>query len=331
MIEFSNLWAFTLVLVPVLVALLVPAHKQRQDSLQVPYFHRLVKLSGEQPASGATILRRKRFQTVLLWLAWLCLVTAAAKPEWVGEPIVVDKSARDLMIAADLSGSMEVRDFTTQDGEKINRLQAIKKVLKEFAQRREGDRLGLIVFGDAAYLQAPFTTDRDTWLTLLSETEIAMAGASTMIGDAIGLAISTFEGSDSKNRVLIVLTDGNDTGSKVPPIDAARVAAAHGVKIYTIAIGDPETVGEEALDIKTLTEISTVTGGAYFEALDRESLSRAYLEIEAMEPELFESLSFRPRQSLFHIPLTAIAVLYLLAMPVMAIAGDIQRRKVIDV
>ncbi|ARN75761.1 vWA domain-containing protein [Oceanicoccus sagamiensis] len=331
MIEFANLWAFVLLLLPLAVGLLLPAHKQSQDSLQVPYFDLLVKISGEKPASGATIMRRKRVQLVLLWLAWLCLVTAAAKPEWVGQPVQIDKSARDLMIAADLSGSMEVKDFTTSAGEKINRLDAVKRVLAEFAQRRAGDRLGLIVFGDAAYLQAPFTSDKETWLTLLSETEIAMAGPSTMMGDAIGLAISSFKGSDTKNKVLIVLTDGNDTGSRVPPVDAARVAKAHEVKIYTIAIGDPETVGEDAMDIDTLKEISNITGGAYFEALDRSALEDAYRQIEAMEPELYESLSFRPRQSIFHYPLAAIAILYAVSLPLMALSGSMQRRKVINV
>lgn len=331
MVEFANLWAFSLLLLPVLVALLAPAHKQSQDSLQVPYFDLLVQLSGQQPESGATVKSRKITQLILLWLAWLCLVVAAAKPEWVGEPIEIDKSARDLMVAVDLSGSMEVKDFSTDGGKKIDRLQAVKVVLQDFAQRRENDRLGLIVFGSAAYLQAPFTTDKETWLTLLEETEIAMAGPSTVMGDAIGLAISVFKGSQSDNRVLIVLTDGNDTGSKVPPIDAARVAKAHDVKIYTIAIGDPETVGEDAMDVDTLARISEITGGAYFEALDREALEQAYVAIEAMEPELYESLSFRPRQSLFHYPLIAIAILYLLGLPALVLAGNIQRRKVIHV
>lgn len=242
----------------------------------------------------------------------------------------MEKSARDLMIAADLSGSMEAKDFSTEQGEKINRLEAVKRVLEEFARQREGDRLGLIVFGDAAYLQAPFTTDKDTWLTLLAETEIAMAGPSTVIGDAIGLAISTFEGADTDNRVLIVLTDGNDTGSKVPPIDAARVARAHDVKIYTIAIGDPKTVGEDAMDIETLERVSEITHGAYFEALDREALEQAYKQIEALEPELYESLSYRQRSSLFHYPLAVIAMMYLFALPVLWLRGVFLRERVVD-
>lgn len=331
MIEFANQWAFVLLLFPVLVMVLAPPHKQSKDSLQVPYFDMLVRLSGEQPAEGATIIQRKIIQGVMVWVAWGLLVTAAAKPEWVGEPIEIERSARDLMIAVDLSGSMEAKDFTTAEGETIDRLQAVKLVLEEFAQRREGDRLGLIVFGDAAYLQAPFTTDKDTWLTLLDETAIAMAGPSTAMGDAMGLAISSFEGSDTDSRVLIVLTDGNDTGSMVPPVDAARVARAHEVTVYTIAIGDPETIGENAMDVETLARIADITGGAYYEALDRQALEQAYSEIEALEPELYESLSFRPRSSLFHYPLGAVAAIYLLMLPLLLLWGSFQRRRVVSV
>jgi Ca-activated chloride channel family protein len=330
-LEFVNLWAFTLILLPLFVYLLVPPHKQSKDSLQVPYFDRLVKLSGEKPAEGATVARRGIVQGMMIWIAWGLLVVAAAGPEWVGEPIEINKSARDLMVAVDLSGSMETEDFTTGQGEKINRLVAVKQVLTEFSQRRESDRLGLIVFGSAAYLQAPFTTDKDTWLTLLEETEIAMAGASTAMGDAMGLAISAFENSETDNRVLIVLTDGNDTGSRVPPVDAARVADARDVKIYTVAIGDPETIGEDAMDIDTLKQISEITGGAYFEALDRQALERAYLEIESLEPTLYQSLSYRPRSSLFHYPLAVLAIMYLILLPSWILLSVLRRRRVLHV
>lgn len=327
MLEFVNPWAFALLLAPLLVSKFSPPHKESQASLQVPFFNLLIDLSGETPLKGATILHRQRIQRIMIWLAWLCLVLGAAKPEWVGEPVQINQSARDLMIAVDLSGSMEKRDFSTIDGQQINRLQAVKVVLEEFAQRRQGDRLGLIVFGDGAYLQAPFTTDKATWLTLLRETQIGMAGASTAIGDAIGLAISHFEASDTDNRVLILLTDGNDTVSKLPPIDAARVAHAYRVKIYTIAIGDPQTQGEEAMDVDSLQRVATLSQGAYFEAISREQLEQAYSAIEALEPELYQSLSYRPRSSLFHYPLAVMAVMYLLVLPLLVLANAIKRRR----
>lgn len=319
MIEFTLPWAFALLALPLLVRWLTPPHRESQDSLQVPYFQRLVLLSGETPRSGASVLRRRRIQGIVSILGWCLLVLAAARPEWVGDPINIEKSARDLMLALDLSGSMDARDFRDGDGQEQNRLTAAKGVLEGFAAQREGDRLGLIVFGNAAYLQAPFTDDRETWQTLLEESEVAMAGQSTALGDAIGLAISIFQASDTSNRVLIVLTDGNDTGSRVPPRDAATIAAANDVTIYTVAVGDPATIGEEALDLDTLNAVAKTTGGASFQALDTQALEKAYDEINRLEPAKYDSLSYRPRSSLFHIPLGLFAALYLLALPLFAL------------
>ncbi|WP_439101079.1 VWA domain-containing protein [Congregibacter sp.] len=328
MIEFTLPWAFALLALPLLVRWLTPPHRESQDSLQVPYFQRLVLLSGETPRAGASVLRRRRIQGIVSILGWCLLVLAAARPEWVGEPINIEKSARDLMLALDLSGSMDARDFSDANGQEQNRLTAAKGVLEDFAALREGDRLGLIVFGNAAYLQAPFTDDRETWLTLLEESEVAMAGQSTALGDAIGLAISVFQASDTSNRVLIVLTDGNDTGSRVPPRDAATIAAANDVTIYTVAVGDPATIGEEALDLDTLNAVAESTQGASFQALDTQALEKAYEEINRLEPAKYDSLSYRPRSSLFHIPLGLFAALYLLALPLFALLGLRRQRSV---
>ena len=166
------------------------------------------------------------------------------------------------------------------------------------------------MFGSAPYLQAPFTEDHDTWRTLLLETQIGMAGQSTVFGDAIGLAIHLFEKSDTQNRVLIMLTDGNDTGSKVPPVEAARVASAFDIRIYTIAIGDPASIGEEELDLATLDRVAALTGGATFQAMDEAQLREAYSAIAALEPSLYDSTRFRPRYSLHHIPVALILLYY---------------------
>ena len=311
MYELVYPWALSLLALPLLMPLL-PAYKESRDSVRVPFFDKLVELSKQRPHSGAIILRRDRFQYFLVGFMWVCLVLAAAKPEWVGAPIEQQKSGRDLMIAVDLSGSMETRDFVLPDGEVIDRLQAVKQVLAELANQRAGDRLGLIVFGSASYLQAPFTSDHVVWSKLLAETEIGMAGQSTVFGDAIGLAIKLFKESTSDNRVLIILTDGNDTGSIVPPIDAAKVAAAYNIRIYTIAIGDPASVGEEALDIDTIERVTEITGGQSFEALDQQALQRAYHTIAELEPDLYETISFRPRQSLHWLPLGVALIFYTL-------------------
>lgn len=311
MYELTYPWALSLLVLPLLMRLL-PAYRETRDSVRVPFFDKLVELSEQRPGSGAMILRRDRVQHFLVGFMWLCLVLAAARPEWVGAPVEQQKSGRDLMIAVDLSGSMETRDFVLPDGTTVDRLQAVKQVLAELADQRASDRLGLIVFGSAAYLQTPFTDDHTVWEQLLAETEIGMAGQSTVFGDAIGLAIKLFKESDSDNRVLIILTDGNDTGSTVPPIDAAKVAAAYGIRIYTIAIGDPASADEEALDTATLERVSEVTEGQQFEALDQQELQRAYQTIAELEPELYETISFRPRQSLHWLPISVALIFYTL-------------------
>ena len=312
MLELTYPWLLLTLPLPLLVYLLVPAHRERKSSVQVPFFNRLVELTGAKPSSGAVILKRLKVQKLFLLLSWILIVIALCRPEYVGDPIVREKSARDLMVAVDLSGSMQATDFVNSDGQQVDRLTAVKSVLAEFASQRQHDRLGLIVFGDAPFLQAPFTEDHQAWLTLLNETEIGMAGVSTALGDAIGLSLKLFENSDTDNRVLIVLTDGNDTGSKVPPVEAAKVAAQFDVAIYTIAIGDPATLGEEALDVETLQRIAELTDGAYYQALDRQELQQIYQRIAELEPELYESLSYRPRQSLHQYPLAIVTAVYLL-------------------
>ena len=311
MLELAHPWALLLLPLPILMRLL-PAYKESRDSVRVPFFNKLVELSEQRPDTGAMILRRDRAQRFLVSFMWLCLIVSATKPQWIGPPIEQQKSGRDLMIAVDLSGSMETRDFTLPNGNTVDRLQAVKQVLEDLAKQHASDRLGLIVFGDAAYLQTPFTDDHQVWTQLLAETEIGMAGQSTVFGDAISLAIKLFKENNSDNRVLIVLTDGNDTGSTVPPVDAAKVAAANAIRIYTIAVGDPASAGEEALDMDTIKRVSQVTGGQDFQALDQQALRSAYQTIGELEPELYETVSFRPRQSLHWAPLGLALLLYTL-------------------
>ena len=330
MLEFTQPWAFVALLAPVLIHWLAPPHRESRDSLQVPYFRRLVALSGETPRPGASIRRRLRIQAVASLFGWCLLVVALARPEWVGEPVKLEKTARDLMIALDLSASMDATDFRDTTGAETNRLSVAKDVLEEFVAGREGDRLGLIVFGDGAYLQAPFTDDHGTLLALLDDSIVNMAGPGTALGDAIGLSIAHFRQSKTENRVLIVLTDGNDTGSKVPPLDAAEVAKVEGVTMYTVAVGDPATVGEEALDLETLDAVARITGGGSYEASNREALSETYQRIDALEPASYDSLSYRPRSNMFHIPLAAFALLYVTAMPLFALVARRKRRSIRD-
>ena len=309
MLEFDYPWIFFLLPLPLLVYWLSGAYKERREAVRSPFFEKLAEFTGRKPEAGAVILRSNLLQKILGPLVWLLVLAALARPQWVEDPITKILAARDLMLAVDLSGSMEERDFTDPDGNRIDRLEAVRMVLDGFIERREGDRIGLIVFGNAAYLQAPLTQDHEICRLLLAEARVRMAGPQTMMGDAIGLATKLFAASETEKRVLILLTDGNDTGSKVPPGRAAAIAADHNVTIHTIAIGDPQTTGERALDIETLQEISETAGGRFFRADDREQLEEIYQEIEKLEPDEFESLSYRPTRPLYHWPLGAAAVL----------------------
>lgn len=326
MIEFAYPLLLLAMPLPLLAYWLLPSYRQQKSSVKVPFFKRLVSISGETPSRGAVIAQRMLLQRVLLLFSWVAIVLALAKPEHVGAPVVIEKAGRDLMIAVDLSGSMDERDFIDESGQSIDRLTAVKQVLEEFVIQRESDRLGLIVFGDAPFIQAPFTEDHTAWLSLLNETATGMAGQSTAFGDAVGLSIKAFEESSSQNKVLLALTDGNDTGSKVPPIDAAKVAKRFGITIYTIAIGDPTTAGEKALDEATLKRMADETDGGFYQALDRESLSEVYARINELEPAVFDSISFRPKTSLHHYLLACVVLSYLLLFIFMAFRLERQSR-----
>jgi Ca-activated chloride channel family protein len=326
-LEFDLPLAFLALVLPLLVYWLSPEFRDRGEAVRAPFFTRLVEVSGKAPTSGAVVLVKRRFQKIIVVLIWLLVVTALARPVWVGEPIVKETSARDMLLVVDLSGSMDTNDFEGADGERVTRLDAVKDVLEEFIARRRGDRLGLAVFGNAAYPQAPFTEDHDVVSALLSELQPRMAGPRTMIGDALGLAIRLFEASETDNKVVVMLTDGNDTGSQMPVARAARIAADNGITVHTIAMGDPATVGEDALDVPALEEISTITGGRFFLALDRDELDGVYDELDRIEPELIETLSYQPKRSLFHVPLAiAVALMGLLTLIMLSGRGTARAR-----
>jgi len=257
-----------------------------------------------------------------LWLAlaaWTALVLAAARPQWLGEPIPLPVSGRDLMMAVDLSGSMEVQDFE-MNGQVVDRLTATKAFAGEFIERRRGDRLGLILFGRNAYVQTPLTFDRTTVRQLLRESAIGLAGQETAIGDAIGLAAKHLRDNEVENKVLVLITDGANTAGAVTPLRAAELAAAAGVTIYTIGIGADEIQVQtlfgprrvnpsERLDEQTLTEIARQTGGRYFRARNTAELERIYTTLDELEPVVQDPLYFRPVRALFMWPLTAALLL----------------------
>ncbi len=319
MLTFAHPWLALLLPLPLLVRWLLPAHNERKAAVRVPFLQRLSSLLGLQPGSGEAVARRPLSQWVVLSLAWLLVVVAITRPQWLGEPIVKELPMRDLLVAVDLSGSMEAQDFTDKDGNNVDRLTAVKQVLDEFFARRDGDRVGLILFGSAAFVQVPFTDDLDVVRELLDEAQIRMLGPRTMLGDAMGLAINLFERSEVDERVLIILTDGNDTGSLVPPERAAGIARDNGVVVYTIAIGDPTAAGEQALDEKTLGNIADITNGEYFHANDRQELEAIYTHLDEINPRQVDTQSYRPLTDLYIWPLAAsmlVTLLYIMFLEI---------------
>jgi Ca-activated chloride channel family protein len=243
---------------------------------------------------------------------------ACTRPQWLGEPIEQAVSGRDLMMAVDLSGSMEVQDFFINK-QTVDRLTAIKYVASDFINRRVGDRIGLILFGTQAYLQTPLTFDRKTVMTLLNESAIGLAGDNTAIGDAIGLAIKRLKNQPDNSRVLILLTDGANTAGEVTPLKAAELAEANHLKIYTIGVGADEMIVRSFfgsrkvnpsadLDENTLVKIAESTGGRYFRARNADELNNIYMLLDKLEPIEKDKQFFRPRSELYYWPL-ALALL----------------------
>ena len=316
-------WALAALPLPFLFRLLMPRAKQSNDAaLQVPY------LSDYQLGENeAYVNKSSRWPLLLYTLAWICLVIAAARPQWTGEPVELPVSGRDLMLAIDISKSMD--HPIRHNSSSVSRITATKAVASSFIEKRVGDRIGLILFADQAYVQAPLTFDRATVNILLQEAFTGLAGQATAIGDAIGLAVkrvSKQRGNNtssigiqkniSDDRVLILLTDGVSNRGEITPLKAAELAAKKGLKIYTVGIGNR---GSRELDETTLREIARITGGQYFRAYTTADLLKIYSLLDQLEPVEKEVKSYRPIKALFYLPLSAgLALAALLALFVYA-------------
>ena len=327
MLEFAWPWMFALLPLPALVWWLLPPYRARQASVQVPFFDRLAAATGQTPQRGAVVLQRRMTQMIVAALVWILIVAALARPQWVGDAITHEVSARDLILAIDISGSMDQRDFRAPDGAMLTRLDGVKRVVKEFIERRHGDRIALILFGTRAYVQVPFTQDLQTAGQLLEQTQVGMAGQQTALGDTIGLAIKTLETSAANQKVMILLTDGNDTASRVPPEHAADIAQQNSVMIYTIAVGDPAASDENRVDLATLKAVASGTKGQFFRAEDGAQLQAIYAEIDRLAPVKLQTLSWRPRLPLFQWPLGAAVVLSLALWLGLLAASERGRRR----
>ena len=318
MIHFDWPWIALLLPLPFIIRYFMkPVEAENEAALRVPF---ISDFSTDFESKNRIDVKRKLLYIAIL--AWCCLVVSGTRPLWLGEFIEIPVSGRDLMLAVDLSKSMIEEDFIVDD-KLVNRLYATQAVAGEFIERRVGDRLGLILFGEQAYLQTPLTFDRTTVRALLDEAAIGLAGGSTAIGDAIGLAIKRLREQEEQSRVLILLTDGANTSGEIDPLSAADIAAREKLTIYTIGIGADEKIirslfGSQRvnpsadLDEKTLQAIADKTGGRYFRARDTEQLEQIYQILDELEPIDKDVKRFRPQSALFHWPLALSLVLFLL-------------------
>jgi Ca-activated chloride channel family protein len=315
---FTFAWPWLLLLAPVpwLLRMLLPASPSGDlQALRVPWFSAV--------AGGKAGWMRRPWLALVAALVWLLLVVAASRPQWIGEIESLPVTGRDLLLAVDISGSMDTQDMILNKTA-VNRLKVVKKVAGEFIQRRHGDRVGLILFGSRAYLQTPLTFDTETTATLLDESEIGLAGRETAIGDAIGLAVKRLRDDAASDRVLVLLTDGANTSGEVQPLQAAEFAARDGLTVYTVGVGADEMMVQDFfgsrvvnpsadLDEDTLRTIAERTGGRYFRARDAKGLEKIYEILDELEPVESDVEIIRPVDELFYWPMGLAYMFALLA------------------
>ena len=302
-------WPWLLALLPlpwIYRKVLKAAPQKSLQALRVPWYQ---MVSGREEG-----ILKKPVLAAVAAIIWLLLLLAAARPQWVGEIEILPVTGRDLLLAVDISGSMDTQDMVLKQ-QAVNRLAVVKQVAGEFIERRRGDRVGLVLFGSRAYLQTPLTFDTQTAAILLDESEIGLAGRETAIGDAIGLSVKRLREDTATERVLILLTDGANTSGEVQPLQATEFAAREGLTIYTVGVGADEMMVQDFfgtrlvnpsadLDEDTLRAIAERTGGKYFRARDAKALEEIYAQLDELEPVESDQESVRPVDELFFWPLS---------------------------
>lgn len=316
MIEFAWPWlALSWLLAPLFWWLRRP-QQQQFSTLRVAQL-----LPVEQNAERQ---QRSLLRTLFLLVLWTLLIAALCRPQWLGEPVPIRSEAREMVLAVDLSGSMEIADMKIE-GEEVNRLDMVKHVVSDFVERRKGDKMGLILFADTAYVQAPITYDLASVKQLLEEAQLRLIGERTAIGDAVALAVKRFRDNEETNKILILLTDGQNTAGFVSPEQAQQLASYYGVKIYAIGVGAEEVIVDSFfgqrkvnpsrdLDEAMLQGLAQATGGEYFRARSTEELEQIYRTLDAYEPVAGDEQLRRPQTELFHWPAGIAFLLFALVL-----------------
>ncbi|MGQ4005993.1 VWA domain-containing protein [Francisellaceae bacterium CB300] len=303
MINVEYLWAFALIILPLIVYWIIPrARTDKQLALKTPFFK---QIKSQLPIVGASNFKRANYFKYLLAVIWALLIISGSGLQWMGKPINLSQSGRDLMMAIDLSGSMAIEDMKKPTGGAESRFDLVMRVANEFLDTRKGDRLGLVLFGTKAYLQTPLTFDIPTVKKMLDDASIALPGPQTAIGDAIGLSVKKLMQYPSQSKALVLLTDGENNSGSLQPLQAAEIAKQNGIKVYTIGLGGGQMVmntafgqrlinTSEDLDTDVLQKIASMTGGKFFRAQNSDDLQKVYEAIDKMEPVESDKTVVRP-------------------------------------
>lgn len=317
MFELALPWVLLGLPVPVLLWFLLPqASLHVTSALKVPFYNDIARVIVHETHAFSTFKKAG-----LCFLIWALILIALAGPRWVGPPIPLAREGYNLMLALDLSGSMELPDMRLH-GRPVSRLTIVKRAAEAFVQARTGDKIGLILFGSRAYLQTPLTYDHQNVLMRLEDATVGLAGKTTSIGDALGLAVKRLKTAPKQGRVIILLTDGVNNSGILPPLKAAELARADDIKVYTIGLGtepDPRALNHVFLNINTaaeldeatLQQVAKMTGGRYFRATDLNSLQSIYDTINTLEKTTQEKASIRPQQEYYPWPLALAYLLFL--------------------
>lgn len=321
MFELTNPWLLLLLPVPLVLWFYLPAATLKLSSaMRVPFFNAMKELIHTEKRH---MLKQPHF--MLLFVIYSLLVLALTNPRWVGEPQAIHREGHHIMLVLDLSPSMAVNDMRIGN-HRVTRLTAVKRAAEHFVKNRVNDSIGLILFGERAYLQTPLTHDRNNVLSRIEDATAGLAGRTTSIGDALGLAVKRLQNVPSKGRVIILLTDGANNSGVLSPIKGAELAHHDGIKVYTIGLGadvNPHSFNDlflsmnaaAELDEDTLKRIAKITQARYFRATNLPSLEAVYEAINTMETISEEGVTVRPEHDYYPWP-TALACMlffYLLA------------------
>ena len=330
MFSFHWPWMGLLLLLPIAVIILWPKLSQTKQEQSQPGMRTTLLHPSLQRLQSSFSARRPgraiagKVHMLLLALLWIALTLTLMRPQWLEPHTELKTQGYDLMLAVDTSRSMTALDFT-RDNRPISRMSVVKGVMGRFVQNRQGDRIGLIVFGNQSFILSPLTLDIKAVHGILQEVEPGMAGNATAMGDAIGLGVKKLRERPEGSRVLLLVTDGENTAGLIPPLEAARMAAQQGIRIYAIGVGSNQTevmikgtdgqYHQEAdigLDETTLKSITETTGGAYFRATNTQALEKIYEEIDALEKTEAEQRTVLIPHPLYRWPLGAALLLLLI-------------------